>query len=123
MPKKYHDEIYERQAAICAALANPVRLRILDLLSEGESTATQLQEQLALPKSNLSQHLTVLKRAGILKARAEGRCQHLSLAIPEVKQACSLVRQVLASQMGAQAALAKALISRPAERKYRRTHA
>ena len=107
--KVVHDEIYERQAEICAALASPVRLRILDLLAEGERTATELQGELELPKSNLSQHLTVLKRAGILRSRAEGRCLHLSLALPEVKQACALVRQVLASQIREQAALAKAL--------------
>lgn len=120
--KLMQDEIYEMQAEICAALASPVRLRILDLLSEGESTATELQEALGLPKSNLSQHLTVLKRAGILRARAEGRCQHLSLAIPEVKQACALVRQVLASQVQGQAALAKALVSKTRDLA-RRNHA
>jgi len=111
MKKKIlQNEIYMRQADICAALASPVRLMILDLLGNGEGTATELQEQLDIPKSNLSQHLSVLKRAGILKIRSEGRCQYLSLSIPEVKQACSLVRQVLLSQMSQQATLAKALL-------------
>ena len=100
-------ELYEKQAEICAALANPVRLMILDLLSEGESTATDLLEELEVPKSNLSQHLNVLKRAGVLKVRAEGRFQYMSLAMPEVKQACALVRKMLASQMSQQAAFAK----------------
>ena len=102
-------EIYERQAEICAALASPVRLMILDFLAEGEATATELQERLGLPKSNMAQHLMVLKRAGILTARSEGRFQILSLAIPEVKQACGLVRRVLAAQMSRQAAAAQAL--------------
>lgn len=103
------NEIYERQAEICAALASPVRLMILDLLAEDEATATDLLETLKVPKSNLSQHLKVLKNAGILKVRSEGLYQYLSLAIPEVKQACALVRKVLASQMSQQAELAKAL--------------
>ena len=103
-------EIYERQALICGALANPVRLMILDLLSEREGTATELQLKLSLPKSNLAQHLTVLKRAGILKVRNEGRSQYLSLSIPEIKEACGLVRKVLVSQMNQEAALAKAFL-------------
>lgn len=102
-------EIYERQAVICSALANPVRLMILDLLAEEELTATDLLRTLKIPKSNLSQHLKVLKSAGILKVRSEGLYQHLSLAIPEVKQACALVRKVLTSQMSQRADLAKAL--------------
>lgn len=100
-------EIYERQAEICAALASPVRLQILDLLAEKEATATDLLHVLKIPKSNLSQHLKVLKTAGILKVRNEGLYQFLSLALPEVKQACALVRKVLASQMNQQAELAK----------------
>lgn len=106
--KTLQTEIYERQAEICSALASPVRLMILDLLAEEELTATDLLETLEIPKSNLSQHLKVLKTAGILKVRSEGLYQYLSLAIPEVKQACALVRKVLASQMSQQADLAKA---------------
>lgn len=107
--KLFPNHIYERQADICSALANPVRLMILEIVGEGECTASDLQEKLAIPKSNLSQHLAVLKRAGILSARAEGRFQFLNLALPEVKQACALVRKVLASQMNQQAILAKAI--------------
>ena len=92
-------EIYERQAEICAALASPVRLMILDLLSEGEATATELQKELGLPKSNLSQHLRVLKSAGILNVRSEGLFQYMSIAIPEVMQACALVGKVLSVQV------------------------
>lgn len=105
-------EIYARQAEICAALANPVRLMILDLLAEEEATATDLLQTLKIPKSNLSQHLKVLKNAGILKVRSEGLYQYLRIGIPEVKQACALVRKVLANQMSQQAELAKSLKER-----------
>lgn len=105
-------EIYERQAEICAALASPVRLMILDLLAEKEATATDLLEVLKIPKSNLSQHLKVLKSAGILRVRSEGLYQYLSLGIPEVKQACALVKKVLASQMSREAELAKMIHER-----------
>lgn len=91
--------IYEMQANICAALANPVRLHILDLLSNKEMTATELLEVLEIPKANLSQHLTVLKDAGIVNARKEGLFQYMSLAIPKIKDACQLVRTVLTEKI------------------------
>jgi DNA-binding transcriptional ArsR family regulator len=89
------DRTYELQAELCAALANPVRLRILDLVSEGEKTGSELLGILKIPKANLSQHLTVLKDAGILRARKEGLYQHLSLGLPKIKEACGIVRATL----------------------------
>lgn len=87
--------IYDMQAEICSALASPVRLHILDLLSDGEKTVSELLEVLAIPKANLSQHLSVLKDAGIIQSRKKGLFQYMSLAIPKIKDACSLVRSVL----------------------------
>jgi DNA-binding transcriptional ArsR family regulator len=93
------DMIYEKQAALCAALANPVRLKILDLITDKEMTAKDLAEELQLPKSNLSQHIGVLKSAGVLRTRSEGLYQYLSLSMPEVKQACNMVKKVLVAQL------------------------
>lgn len=87
--------IYEMQAEICSALANPVRLQILDLLSEGEKTSSQILEQIKVPKANLSQHLTVLRDAGIVQSRKEGLFQYVSLSFPKIKEACALVRSLL----------------------------
>lgn len=87
--------IYELQAALCGALANPVRLQILELVSAGEMTSAQLLEELNVPKANLSQHLSVLKDAGIIQTRREGIYQYLSLALPKIKDACAIVKGVL----------------------------
>lgn len=88
-------KIYEMQAEICGALSSPIRLYILDLLSGGERTSSEILEILTIPKANLSQHITVLKDAGLIKARKEGTFQYLSIAIPQIKDACSLVKSVL----------------------------
>ena len=90
--------IYERQAQICKAFANPVRLVILDLVSRGEVKSADLQEALGITKPNLSQHLTVLRTAGVIVLRREGKQVFCSLAMPEVKQACEIVHKVLMSQ-------------------------
>ena len=101
MPKKKDKKlsqtktIYDLQAEICSALASPVRLQILDLVSESEKTASELLEILEIPKANLSQHLAVLKDAGIIHARKEGLFQYISLSLPKIKDACALVRSVL----------------------------
>lgn len=91
--------LYELQAEICSALSHPLRLEILDLLSNGEKTSSDLLAILDIPKANLSQHLAVLKDAGILKTRKDGQFQFISFAIPKIKDACSLVREILAERL------------------------
>ncbi len=93
------EQIYERQVEICKAFANPIRLRILDLLAHQTHSASQLQKKLSIAKANLSQHLTVLKQAGVVTTRREGKQVFCSLAIPEVKTACQLIRDVLRAQI------------------------
>jgi len=83
------NEIYERQVGICKAFANPTRLRILDMIATHDETGTSLQRKLGVSTANLSQHLAVLKAAGVVVTRREGKNVHCSLAIPEVKQACT----------------------------------
>ena len=88
-------EVFERQARICKAFAHPARLQILDLLGSGEQGVSELQETLGIPKTRISQHLTILKSSGVLATRRNGKQVLCSLAIPEVKQACELIRKVL----------------------------
>lgn len=92
-------EIFERQARICKAFAHPTRLQMLDLIANGEVGVTELQQQLGVSKANVSQHLAILKSAGVLATRRDGKQVYCSLAIPEVKQACQLIRKVLLAQI------------------------
>ena len=94
-------EIFERQARICKAFAHPGRLQVLDLLGQGEQGVSELQEALGISKTSMSQHLAILKSAGVLTTRREGKQIYCSLAMPEVKQACQLIRKVLQAQIAA----------------------
>jgi DNA-binding transcriptional ArsR family regulator len=96
---KRDTEIYERQARICKAFAHPGRLQILDLLGQGERGVSELQEALRISKTSMSQHLSILKSAGVMSTRREGKQIYCSLAMPEVKQACQLIRKVLQTQI------------------------
>lgn len=96
-----NDEIFERQAQICKAFAHPGRLRILDLLGKGERGVSDLQKELGVSKTNLSQQISILKSAGVVSTRRKGKQIYCSLAMPEVKQACQLIRGVLRAQIAA----------------------
>ena len=91
--------VFERQAMICKAFANPIRLQIIDQVSHSECSASDLQDTLSVSKANLSQHIAVLKAVGVIATRRDGKQLFYSLAIPEVKQACQLVRKVLYAQL------------------------
>lgn len=92
-------EVFERQAVICRAFAHPKRLQLLDLLGRGEERVSSLQKTLGISKANFSQHLAILKAAGVVTAHRNGRNVYCSLTLPEVRQACHLIREVLRSQI------------------------
>ena len=96
-----NSEIFERQARICKAFAHPGRLELLDLLGQGERGASELQQALGISKTRMSQHVSILKSAGVLATRRQGKQMYCSLAMPEVKQACQLIRKVLQGQIAA----------------------
>jgi ArsR family transcriptional regulator len=93
------EQVYEMQVRICKAFANATRLRMLDLLAKGEHTVSELQTHLGISIPNVSQHLAVLKAAGVVSTRRKGKQIFCSMAIPEVKHACSLIREVLRAQL------------------------
>jgi len=94
-----NNEIFERQARICKAFAHPGRLQILDQLGEGEKGISDLQTSLGISKTGMSQHVAILKSVGVITTRRNGKQIYCSLAMPEVKQACQLIRKVLHAQI------------------------
>jgi|WetSurMetagenome_2_1015567.scaffolds.fasta_scaffold51732_3 ArsR family transcriptional regulator, virulence genes transcriptional regulator len=92
-------EIFERQSRICKAFANPIRLFILHQLGKQDWSVAELQKMLGISVPNISQHLAILKSAGVIVTRREGKRVFCSLPIPEVKQACDLIHNVLRRQI------------------------
>ena len=64
------------------AFADPVRLRLLNLLSDGEVCVCYLHEALDLPQSTVSRHLAYLRKRGLVVGRKEGLWVHYRLAKP-----------------------------------------
>ncbi len=63
---------YEQTSEMLKALAHPARLKIVVGLLKDECNVAQIQKVLGLPQSTISQHLRILKNAGIIKGRREG---------------------------------------------------
>ena len=89
------DEITELQAEILKTLASPRRLDILHRLSEGPVEVGRLADELGLAQPNVSQHLAVLRSAGLVEAEREGREVRYRLSDPDVMVACGVMRRVL----------------------------
>jgi DNA-binding transcriptional ArsR family regulator len=64
--------VFELAAELFGVLATPMRLRILSALCNGECSVSQLLEKIDTTQPNLSQHLNVLYRNGVLARRKEG---------------------------------------------------
>jgi ArsR family transcriptional regulator len=98
--------LYERRARICQVLADPKRLRLIDALRDGERSVGELAEALGITYPNVSQHLNVMREAGLVTARRAGTSAHYRLTYPQIIQACDIVRDVLRAQLADMASLA-----------------
>ena len=87
--------VFERKAELFRTLGHPGRIRILELLSEGEQSVSQLQPQVGLESSHLSQQLAVLRRAGLVLARRDGSAVFYSLTSPVVADLMAAARRLL----------------------------
>jgi DNA-binding transcriptional ArsR family regulator len=65
--------------AVFAALANPVRRRLLELLADGPATAGSLARQFELSRPAVTEHLQLLRRAGLVRDEPVGRERHYHL--------------------------------------------
>lgn len=78
-----------------SALAERTRLRLLNLMAEGEVCVCFFVEVLKTPQPKISQHLAYLRGAGLVTARRDGKWMHYSIAVPEDERAARIFREVL----------------------------
>lgn len=76
---------HKEVAAICKALADENRLKILELLSQGEKCGCELLAVLAISQPTLSFHMKVLATCGLVKADKKGKWCHYSLNCQQFK--------------------------------------
>ena len=99
------DEITTMQAEILRTLASPRRLAILHSLANGPRGVGQLAAEAGASHPNVSQHLAVLRAAGLVEAERDGREVRYRLSDPDVLVACGIMRAVLERRLTRLAAL------------------
>jgi ArsR family transcriptional regulator len=106
------DEVYRLQAEVLKTLSNPRRLEIVHLLADGPREVGRLAEEMGISQPNVSQHLAVMRSAGVVEAEREGREVRYRLSDPEIICACETMRGVLIRRL---ARISEAATRTPAE--------
>ncbi|NLW65626.1 MAG: winged helix-turn-helix transcriptional regulator [Clostridiales bacterium] len=87
-------DIYEEHAKVFKAFCDEKRLRILELLRDGEKCACVLLEQLDLGQSGLSYHMKILLESGVVESRQEGRWTHYKISGKGSEYAAELLKEL-----------------------------
>ena len=91
--------ISEIKAELFRSLAHPARIRVLELLAEGERSVGELQPLVGIEASHLSQQLGVLRRAGLVTTRKEGSAVFYALRDPEIAAVLAAAKRVLINSL------------------------
>ncbi len=93
------DPVYVVKAQLFRVLGHPVRIRILELLNDGERSVGDLQAALSLDSSGTSQHLSALRQQGVLESRRAGTSVYYRIRDPRVSQLLAVAKQLLTSAL------------------------
>jgi ArsR family transcriptional regulator len=90
--------VYEKQAEILKAMAHPLRIAVLDFLRDQEQCVCDIAKHVDSERSNVSRHLSLMVKAGILESRKEGLKVFYQLKAPCVLDFLSCVNNCLKEQ-------------------------
>ena len=102
--------LFDEFARAAKALASGRRIELLDVLANGERTVEALAGEVGLTVANTSQHLQILRQAGLVSSRREGTSIHYRLASPEVFELWRTLRTLAASRLAEVERLAAAYL-------------
>ena len=94
-----NESLSEIKAELFKALAHPARIRILEVLSEGERAVGELQPLVGIELSHLSQQLAVLRRARLLSSRKEGSSVIYAVKDKTVVELLKVARRLLINSL------------------------
>lgn len=90
-----YEKIFQLQEEVFKVLANQKRLEIIQLLSNSQLSVNEMVEMLGLPQANLSQHLSLMRRAGLLKVTRVGTKIYYQLSDQHIADLIFSVRDLL----------------------------
>jgi Predicted transcriptional regulators len=91
--------VYTVKADYFKALAHPARIRILELLRQGERTVGELVADLELEQSNVSQQLGILRAKGIIESRRDGSSVRCRVKDPRVFKLLAVAKDIIVSAL------------------------
>jgi DNA-binding transcriptional ArsR family regulator len=90
-PHPLPDQLVELIAQRFRVLAEPMRIKLLDRLREGDATVTELQQAVGASQQNVSKHLNILHNAGMVDRAKDGNHARYSIADDGVFELCEQV--------------------------------
>src|SRR5215217_7298209 len=94
--------VHEVKANLFRVLGHPARVRILELLREGERSVGALQVELGLDSGGTSQHLAALRRVGLVESRREGTSVYYRVDDERVFDLLAVGRAIISRQLSEQ---------------------
>lgn len=91
--------IYALKAEFFRALGHPVRVRMLQLLRDGEMSVGALQAELDLDSSGTSQHLAALRKQGLVSSRRDGTSVYYSVKDERTLTLLQLAKDIISSNL------------------------
>ena len=101
--------VYEVKANLFRVLGHPARVRILELLQSGERSVGSLQSELELDSGGTSQHLSALRRIGVVQSRRDGTNVYYRVADERVFDLLQAGREIITRQLAEQQSLLREL--------------
>ena len=97
--------LYQAKAEFFRTLGHPARIRILELLSIREHAVAEMLPEVGVEATNLSQHLAVLRRSGLVTFRKEGATIVYAMTSPQVAELLMVARRILTEVLNGQVEL------------------
>ncbi len=120
------DPLRHFKAEFFKALAHPARIKILELLREGELSVNELQARLEIEPSGVSQQLAILRARHIVESRKNGTSVYYSVRDPQVFELLDVARRIFSNSLTNTQSMLAQLNEEQAQlskRKLRRTRA
>ena len=92
-------ERYRRHAEVCQVLTDPKRLMLIDALATGERSVGDLAAALGITLANASQHLGVMRHAGLVQTRRQGTTVVYRLSEPDIVAACRIIDRLVTRRL------------------------
>ena len=106
---KTQRQLYEMKTEIIKAAAHPIRLAVIDCLRAGERCVCEITKEVGAERSNVSRHLALMTKAGLLDSRKDGLMVFYKLRTPCILDFLSCVDKCLAKNLKDTRALLKTL--------------